>query len=299
MKKTLKAWFSLARVNFLPLSLILVFLGTAMAYYDGFLSIPRAILALVGLVFLHMSVNVLNEYYDYKSGLDFKTIKTPFSGGSGTLPAGLLDPEKAYLFGIICFSLGAAIGLIFLMITKLLLVPIIVLGAIFILFYTTHLAKWLLGELSAGMGLGLLPVIGSYVVQTEFYSLKAFIAAVPSGILVFNLLFLNEFPDLEADREVGRKNLVILLGRRKARWIYSILTIFVYFWIVCSSSVGLMPLTSLLGLLTIPIGAKSIKLTIENYNERDKLIPALGANVTIVLVTQILLGIGYLLGALL
>lgn len=299
MKKSLKAWFSVARVNFLPLSIILVFLGTAIAFYDGFLNIPRAILALVGLILLHMSVNVLNEYFDYKSGLDFKTAKTPFSGGSGTLPAGLLDPKKVYIFGIVCFLSGASIGAIFLLITKLLLVPIIVLGAIFILFYTTHLAKWLLGELAAGMGLGLLPVLGSYVVQAESYSLKALIASVPSGILVFNLLFLNEFPDLEADKEVGRKNLVILLGRRKARWVYSFLTILTYLWIVFASLFGIMPLPTLLGLLTVPVGFKAIKITIENYDERDRLIPALGANVVVVLVTQLLLGIGYSIGALL
>ncbi len=295
MSNKLKAWFSLARVNFLPLSVVLVFLGTAIAFYDGSLSIPRAFLALVGLMLLHVSVNVLNEYYDYRSGLDFKTIKTPFSGGSGTLPAGLLDPEKVLLFGISCFLLGALIGAIFLFITKLLLLPIVVLGAVFILFYTTHLARWLLGELAAGMGLGFLPVLGSYVVQTETYSLNAIIASVPSGILVFNLLFLNEFPDLEADKEVGRRNLVILLGRKRARWVYSLLTIFVYLWILLGCTAGYMPLPSLLGLLTIPSGIKAIKISIKNYDKREELLPALAANVVVVLATQLLMGIGYLI----
>ncbi|RLG39761.1 MAG: prenyltransferase [Thermoproteota archaeon] len=295
---TVKAWLSVARINFLPLSIILVFLGTSIALYEGYFSPFRAILALIGLVLLHISVNVLNEYFDYKSDLDFKTVKTPFSGGSGVLPAGLIDPRKAYYFGILCFLLGAVIGVFFLLIVKLLLVPIILLGGIFVLFYTTHLARWLLGELAAGLGMGFLPVLGSYLVQTESYSLNALISSVPSGILVFNLLLLNEFPDLEADKMAGRRNLVISLGRGKASWIYSFLTIFVYLWIILASILGFMPLQSLISLITIPAGLKAIKLSTENYDNVEKLIPALGANVVVVLLTQLLLGIGYLIGTL-
>jgi 1,4-dihydroxy-2-naphthoate octaprenyltransferase len=125
--------------------------------------------------------------------------------------------------------------------------------------------------------------------------LNAVIAAVPSGILVFNLLFLNEFPDLEADREVGRRNLVILLGRKRARWVYSFLTIFVYLWILFACFIDYMPLPSLLGLITIPFGFKAIKTSIKNYDKREELLPALGANVVVVLATQLLIGTGYLI----
>jgi 1,4-dihydroxy-2-naphthoate octaprenyltransferase len=293
----LKIWFTETRPQFLLLSIALIFLGTCIAWYYNFFNFWNALLAFVGLLLLHISVNVLNDYFDYKSGIDLEVKRTPFSGGSGILPAKLLAPEAAFRFGIICFLLSIPIGIYFVISKGWLLLPLLVIGAICVLLYTSHITKLCWPEWAPGLGLGALPVLGAYFVQSGRYTLPAIIASFPSFILVHNLLFLNEFPDVEADRKGGRKTLPIVLGKAKASKLYTALTILVYLWIICGVVVKFMPLFALIALLTLPFGIKAI-IGALNYEEEDKLIPALGSNVIVVLLTQLLLGIGYVIAKL-
>lgn len=293
----LKIWFTETRPQFLLLSIILIFLGTCIAWYYNFFNFWNALLAFVGLLLLHISVNVLNDYFDYRSGIDLEVKRTPFSGGSGILPAKLLSPEAAFRFGIICFLLSIPIGIYFVISKGWPLLPLLVIGAICVPLYTTHITKLGWPEWAPGLGLGALPVLGAYYVQSGRYTLPAIIASFPSFILVHNLLFLNEFPDVEADRKGGRKTLPIVLGKAKASKVYSALTILVYLWIICSVVARVMPLFALIALLTLPFGVKAI-IGALNYEEEAKLIPALGSNVSVILLTQLLLGIGYVVAKL-
>ncbi len=290
----LKIWFLETRPQFLLLSPVLIFLGVAIAWYEGFFNLYYSLLAFIGLLLLHISTNVLNDYYDYKSGIDRATRRTPFSGGSGILPAELLKPNSVFRLGIVCFLLAVPIGIYFVLITGWQLLPLLLLGAIFVLLYTPYLTRLAWPELVAGSGLGTLPVLGAYFVQTGTYTLPAVIAAIPSGILVHNLLFLNEFPDTEADKKAGRKTLPITLGKSKASKLYVLTTVIVYLWIIGGVITGFLPLATFTALLTIPFAIKAIKGAI-NYNDNSKFMPALGANVLVVLLTQFLLGIGYIL----
>ena len=138
-----------------------------------------------------------------------------------------------------------------------------------------------------------LPVLGMYFVQTTAYTLPAVVACIPSGILVHNLLLLNEFPDTEADRKAGRKTLPIVAGKRKASLIYSVLTVVAYLWIIGIAVAEQEPFL-LLALLTLPFAIKAIKGAL-NYQEINRLVPAMANNVLVVLLTQLLLGIGYIL----
>jgi 1,4-dihydroxy-2-naphthoate octaprenyltransferase len=142
--------------------------------------------------------------------------------------------------------------------------------------------------------MGTLPVLGAYFIQTGEYTLPAVIAAIPSGILVHNLLLLNEFPDTEADRKAGRKTLAITMGREKASIVYSVLTIAVYLWIIAGVITVIMPVFSLIALATIPFAVKAIRGA-RRPQEMDRLVPAMANNVMVVLLTQLLLGIGYIL----
>src|SRR4030042_5008663 len=99
----LKVWFAETRPQFLLLSVVLAFLANAVAWNDGYFHLGHALLAFLGLLLCHIGVNVLNDYFDYRSGIDLKTRRTPFSGGSGILPAGLLGARSVYLFGVGCF----------------------------------------------------------------------------------------------------------------------------------------------------------------------------------------------------
>lgn len=290
----LKVWFLETRPQFLLLSVVLAFLGTCMAWYDGAFYLGYAILAFVGLLLCHISVNVLNDYFDYRSGIDLKTKRTPFSGGSGFLPAASLEPRHVFWFGLGCFLLAVPVGVYFVLVRGWLLLPLILIGAVCTLLYTPLLTKLGWPEWAPGIGLGALPVLGAYFVQTAEYTLPAVVASVPSAILVHNLLFLNEFPDTEADKVADRKTLPITIGGTKASVVYSALTAFVYLWILGAVAARLMPIFSLIALLTLPFGIKAIRGALK-YQDESKLLPAMASNVQVVLLTQLLLGIGYIL----
>ncbi len=289
----IKYWFLETRPQFLLLSVVLVFLGTSIAWYNGYFHLGYAILAFVGLLLVHISVNVLNDYFDYKSGIDLETKRTPFSGGSGILPAALLNPRQVLYLGLGSFFLAIPIGIYFVVARGWLLLPLLLVAALCVSLYTPFILKLRWPEWAPGLGMGALPVLGAYFIQTTTY-LPAIIAAVPSGILVHNLLLLNEFPDTEADRKGGRKTLPISIGKTRAGIVYSVLTIVVYLWIIGGVLAGQMPVFSLLALLTLPFAIKAIRGALKPQ-ETDRLVSAMANNVQVVLLTQVFLGIGYIL----
>ena len=293
----LKVWLLETRPQFLLLSVVLVLLGTAIARHEGCFDLLKFVLTLIGLLLAHSSVNILNDYFDYKSGIDLETNRTPFSGGSGILPAGLLKPKGVYIYGVGCLLAAFLIGIYLCTVSGWKLLPLILLGGPVIYFYTSHLAKWLMGELWAGLGLGILPVMGTYFVQTGRYSLEAFIASLAAGFLTANLLLLNEFPDIEADKKGGRYNLIIALGPRNASRLYAGLVVLTYLSIIGGVVFKLMPPLTLIGFHSILFAYKAVKITLKHYDDIQKLLPALKANVLTVLVTNAFLALGYFLSA--
>jgi 1,4-dihydroxy-2-naphthoate octaprenyltransferase len=292
---SLKAWLILPRFHFIPLTVILVSLGTAVAAYEGFFNLGYFILAMIGSILVHMTVNVINDYYDYVSGIDLNTQRTPFSGGSGVLPLNLLKPKQAFWFATICLLIAMGIGAYFVLVKGWILFPLLLIAGFSAYFYNVYLAKWLLGELFAGLNFGPILVLGSYFVQTGRYSWEAFVASLAPGILTANLLFLNEFPDREADQRGGRKHLVITMGKRDARYLFVALIIASYLCIIIGVLTKMMPVIALIGLGTIGFGWKAAKGALKYYNDTNQLVPALGANVITILGTQALITIGYVI----
>jgi 1,4-dihydroxy-2-naphthoate octaprenyltransferase len=287
----------LIRAPFLLLSVVLVLLGTAVAVYDGYFNLVNFILALVGLVLLHISVNVLNNYFDYKSGIDKETKKTPFSGGVDVLVDGTINPSAAFGVGIGTLAAGLLIGVYFFYNVGFELLPLVFVGAFAVFFYTPLLSKLGIGEAFAGLGLGTLPVMGAYFVQTGAFNLPALVAAIPSWVLTHNLLLLNEFPDAEVDKKAGRKHLVIALGKRNAGIYYSFLVVAMYLWIVGAAVLGYMPYAALIALLTVPFARAAVSGALNDYDKFEELIPAQGANVQMVLGTHFLLAIGFIVAS--
>jgi len=291
----LKVWFLETRPQFLLLSAVLSFLGISIAWYYGSFHLGYALLTFLGLLLCHISVNVLNDYFDYESGIDLETKRTPFSGGSGILPTSRLKPRQVLWLGVGSLILAVPIGVYFVITRGWDLLPLLIVGALCAVLYTPLITKLGFPEWAPGAGMGTLPVLGAYFIQTTAYTLPAVIAAIPSGILVHNLLLLNEFPDVEADKIASRKTMPILIGKTKAWMVYSALTIIVYLWIIGWVAAGKMPLFALIALLTLPFAIKAIRGS-QKHEDMNQLVPAMANNVMVVLLTQFLLGIGYILG---
>jgi len=294
-----KKWLLVIRAPFLPLSVVLALLGASVAWYESqefgtAFHLGYAFLAGFGLLLAHISVDVLNEYFDYTSGVDLRTRRTPFSGGSGALPSGLVTPRQALWLGAGALVACVPIGIYFSITSGWSLLPLLLVAAALIVLYTPFILKMGWPEWAPGAGMGALPILGAYFVHTGEYTLPVVIASIPSGILVHNLLLLNEFPDVEADASAGRRTLPIAIGGRKASIVYSVLTGLVYLWIIGGVITSLMPLFSLLGLVTLPWAVKAIRGALQ-YQNLDKLVPALASNVMVVLITQLFMAIGYIL----
>ena len=301
----MKKWLMVIRAPFLPLAVVLAFLGACIAWYESReigatfdFSIGYAWLAGVGILLAHISVDVLNEYFDFRSGIDLKTQRTPFSGGSGALPAGLITPRQALYLGSGTLIAIVPLGIFFVLDKGWALLPLLLVAVVLIVLYTPFILKMGWPEWAPGAGMGSLPILGAYFVHAGAFPLPVIIAAIPSGILVHNLLLINEFPDVEADMTAKRRTMPIAFGKRRSSLVYSALTILVYLWIIGGVISSVMPPFSLLGLLTIPWAVKAIRGAL-NYQDMNKLVPAMANNVLVVLLTQLLMGIGYILAGVL
>jgi len=294
-----KGVVTVIRIPFLILALILGILGAAVAWYESRLygspfNLGYAVLATFGLLVAHAAVNIFNDYFDARSGLDYKTSRTPFSGGSGAAPEGLLTVPEVLWLGIICLLILIPMAVFFVLKSGWMLLPLLVLAALLIIFYTPLILKMGCPEWSAGLGLGILPVMGAYFVHTGAYSASSFIASMPSFFLVHNLLLLNEFPDVEADVTVNRRTLPIVAGKKKAAYFFSIVTLLVYFWVVWAVICRYMPVFTLVSLVTLPLAIQVIKGSFR-YDDMETFLNTMGKNVLLVLLTQALVAAGYIL----
>ena len=291
-------WLGVARAPFLLLPVALVVNGAAAGAWDGPWSLARTALALVGLVAMHVAVNVLNEVSDHRTGIDRLTQRTPFSGGSGTLQAGRVTPRGAFVFAVACFVLGAAIGLYLASVTGWLLVALGLAGSLTVVTYTDLLARIGVGEFAAGLGLGAIPVLGTAFVQHGRLGPAAVAAAVPALFMTFNLLLLNEFPDEQADRTGGRRHLVIALGRQAAARIWAVAALLTPLSIVAAVALQVLPWTALAAVLPSVLLLRGLGWAFRDPAAPVPL-PALAANVIWNLATNVCLGLGTAAGHLL
>jgi len=285
----------------LILTPICVLVGVAAAAYDDFdLNPLHVILTLVGALLAHISVNVLNDYFDYRSGIDLAAKRTPFSGGSGILPAGLLKAQQVYLFGLASLIGVGAIGIYFTIEYGWKILPLGVAGMLVVYLYTTHITRNpLLCAIAPGLGFGPLMVVGTYFTQTGEYSVTAGLASLVPGFLVSNLLLLNQFPDVEADKVASRRHIPIAYGRRFSARVYAVLMAATYVSLAVAVGFRVLPLTALIGLITLPLAVRTVMGALKNYDDMDELMPSLGMNIQVILLTTLLTGVGILLGLLL
>jgi 1,4-dihydroxy-2-naphthoate octaprenyltransferase len=272
-------------------------IGVAFWRMDGQINWWFALLCLLGAVAAHISVNALNEYFDFKSGLDSRTQRTPFSGGSGTLPANPQAAGYAFITGIVGLAVVAAIGAFFTIQRGWGIVPLGLLGMLVIYVYTTWLlSSPLLSLISPGLGFGTLVVMGTDFALTGSYSLTGFLVSLAPFFLVNNLLLLNQFPDVEADKTIQRRNYPITIGRKRSAMIFVVFYAMTYLAILVGVLIFHYPFFSLLGLLTLILAIPASQCALRSADDLPKLMPALGQNVLVNILTPILVAIGFFIG---
>jgi 1,4-dihydroxy-2-naphthoate octaprenyltransferase len=267
------------RFPFLTLTVACILLGTGIVIHNGNeLDFSLVALALLAALSAHASVNLFNEYLDFKSGLDFITVKTPFSGGTGTLPG---HPEASGMvlsLAIMTLLITCAVGLYLTMLRGIPLLALGISGVIIILIYTQWINRWpWICLLAPGLAFGPIMVVGTEIALTGDFSTVGVIGALIPFLVVNNLLLLNQVPDIEADKSVGRKHFPITYGLQHTFNIFRQFNILTGIIIIIGYLAGVFPIFSLAALL--PLVVNSGKLSMDNLDNKMK-INVLAANGT-------------------
>jgi 1,4-dihydroxy-2-naphthoate octaprenyltransferase len=291
----ISVWLRVIRVRFLLASVIAVLVGLALNWsQNGTIAYFDAILTFAGVLALHASVDLLNDYWDFKRGIDTKTTRTKMSGGTGVLPEGLLKPSTVYRAGVLFLVLGSLIGSYFVITYGILIAIILGFAILSIYFYSTKIVDSGLGEFFVGVK-GSMIVIGAFYIQSGEVNIESILAGIVVGTLSSLVLFIASFPDHDADKSKGRKTLVIVVGKEKATKLFWIFPLFAYSIILIGISLNLFPLLSLICLLSLPLMIKSGLGLQKNYNSVSDLVPSMSSSLKSSRITGILFVLSFLI----
>ena len=271
----ISTWLRVIRIRFLLASVIAVSVGLAINWWqNSSIDVFHAALTMGGVVALHASVDLLNDYWDFKRGIDTKTKRTKMSGGTGVLPEGLLQPSQVYRAGIIFLIIGGIIGSYFVIINGIIIAVLLGFAIISIYFYSTKIVDSGLAEIFVGIK-GTMIVLGTFYIQTMELTTTSILAGIVVGVLSSLVLFITSFPDYDADKSKGRKTLVIAVGKKTATKIYWVFPIVCYGIILSGIIYEFFPISSIITLLTIPLMIKSGTILQNNYDSINSLVPSM------------------------
>lgn len=291
-------WVRASRYEFFTGVLAPAVVGGAVAYWEkGTLHGGLLLLTLLGLLGLHAAANLANDYFDHLSGNDEVNVSfvRPFTGGSRVIQQGLAAPREVLAAALLCMAGGAVIGLLLTWLRGWSVLALGLVGGLTGFFYSAPplaLGYRGLGEIFIALDFGVLPVLGTYYVQTRTFSSAALWASLPVALLILAVLWINQFPDYDADRAVGKRHWVVRLGRRRAGDVYVGLLALTYLLLLVAVAVEALPPLVLLVLLTLPLAARGMNVAAREYDHPRRLAPANAATVGVHLLFAVLLAVG-------
>ena len=292
----LSVWLRVIRVRFLLASVIAVSTGLSINWWQNTsIDVLDAVLIFSGVMALHASVDLLNDFWDFKRGIDTKTKRTKMSGGTGVLPEGLLKPSSVYRAGIIFLIIGSVIGAYFVITDGIIVAVILGFAILSIYFYSTKIVDSGLGEFFVAVK-GTMIVLGTYFIQSGEITIESILSGIVVGALSSLVLFIASFPDHDADKSKGRKTLVIVIGKEKAVKIFWVFPLISYTAIMIGVYANLFPIVSLITFLSIPIVVKSGIGLSKNFNSIEKLVPFMSSTLMFGRITGMLFVISFLIG---
>jgi 1,4-dihydroxy-2-naphthoate polyprenyltransferase len=273
--KYLSTWFRAIRTKFLLASLIAAVNGIAISVWKNNIFDPvYGLLTICGVICLHTSVDLFNDYWDYKKGIDTITTRTKFSGGTGVLPEKLLKPRTVYFAAVMFLILGMIVGIYFITVRGVIILLILIFATLSIYFYSTNIANAGLGEVFVTVK-GALIVLGSYYVQTGNLDPTAVFVGIIIGLLSACVLLVNSFPDYDADRIKGKKTLTGILGKKCTTRVLLVMMSLIYTMIIIGVLTNITPIYSIVALLSLPLAARVIKRLIREHDNLRELVSSM------------------------
>jgi len=289
------------RVPFFTASLIPVAVGGAEAARHDRFDLVLFLLCLVGAVLFQASSNVLNDYFDHRGGTDdINLYYNPFSGGSRLIQEGRLTPGQTLALGIVLMVMGITIGIGLTIVSGPKLLIIGAVGVFLVLIYSidrvglAYVGRGL-GELAIGLGFGPVMILGTCYVLTGGFPATAWWLSFPIALLIILVLYVNGYPDHDADKISGKKTLVVTLGRSAARYGYTLGLFLVYAAIGVGAFLDIIPGWTLISLLTIPLAVSAVAKLWKVYDDPRAVVGVCALTILVHLVTGLLVVTGLLL----
>lgn len=300
----IKLWVQATRAPFFTATIIPILLGSMLAWvrFDTF-NVVFLLIALVAGVLLHAGTNLINDYFDHLSGADeVNRFFSPFNGGSRVIQEGLMTPSMVKKSAFLFFSVGASLGLLLeFLVGGWVIFTILVLGLFLAIFYTAapiRTAHHGLGEFTVFVGYGPLLVLVSWFAQSHSYDLvfPLFWSVIP-GILVGQILLINEFPDVDADAYADKRTMVVRLSKKTSMYFFHFNIVLVYVWLIFGSIFYWdQAILALLALASIPIALKALGNLRANYQSNTDILPTNALTVQLHLAIGVLMIFGLGLG---
>lgn len=295
-------YFAATRPAFFSVTLAGALIGLGSAYATGLkIDTLKALLTVLFALVAHAGANVVNDYYDALNGSDAANVQRlfPFTGGSRFIQNGVLSLRETRLLG---YGLLAAVIPAGLWLTAHSAPGLVGIGLAGLLIGWAYSAPPLqlmargVGE-AAIIGGWLLVVLGTDFVQRGTLAVLPLVAGLPFALLVAAILYLNQFPDRQADEAAGKRTLVVYWGAKKARWGYVVLTAMAYLWLALAVGVGALPLWCGLAWLPVAFSLKASLALLKHATEPALLTPAIQATIAAANLNGLLLALGLVLSA--
>ena len=254
-----QAWILASRPKTLLAAVVPVIVGSALAISENKFFLPFSIVALACALLIQIGTNFNNDLYDYLKGADNEKRKGPLR----VLVSGLISVKEMKAGIIIVFGLAFLLGLYLVLSVNIIVLIIGVISIIAGLAYTAGpfpLAYHGLGDVFVFLFFGIVATSGAYYLHTQSFNLISFLVAIPVGALTTNILVVNNYRDIEEDREANKITLAVLLGKTLTRWQYIFLLIVCYFISILLYFDFNYSLWIFLPYLTIPITIVLIKM---------------------------------------
>jgi 1,4-dihydroxy-2-naphthoate polyprenyltransferase len=293
ISKIVLLWSRAIRIKFLLASVIAVTNGIVISYWKtGYIDIGYAVLTYVGIMCLHISVDLLNDYSDFKRGIDTNTKRTKFSGGTGVIPENLISSRLIYCAGIIFLILGGLVGLYFVTIKGIIILVLLIFAVISIYFYSTNIVNAGLGELFVAIK-GCMIVLGSYYIQSDSIELTSVYVGVIVGLLSSVVLLVTSFPDYDADKKSGRRTLVIVIGKANAIKLLTIIIGVTYAMIIGGSIFNVLPIFSIIAISSAPFAFKAVR-KLRRFHDTGELVSSMANSIIYSRICGILLAVSFI-----
>ncbi|WP_078379282.1 1,4-dihydroxy-2-naphthoate polyprenyltransferase [Sutcliffiella halmapala] len=293
-EKRWKVWWNLLRPHTLTAAFVPVFIGTSLALYDTVIDWPLFFAMLIASLLIQAATNMVNEYYDYKKGLDNENSV----GIGGAIVREGVSPQTVIRLAFILFGIATLLGIYICMNSTWWLAAIGTACMAAGYFYTGGpypIAYTPFGEIVAGFFMGFVIILISFYIQTGMITSVSMLISIPISILVGAILLANNIRDLDGDKENGRKTVAILVGRKNAILLLAAMFIGSYALIVLFISLGYASIWSLLVFLSVIKPLTAIK-GFRSNKSNVSMMPAMKATAQTNTIFGFLLGIGIVLG---